>query len=177
MMRMHVRDATLEDAAACAAVYAPYVRDTAVSFELEPPDADEMRARMVRAMERHAWLVLEDADGAVVGYAYGGAFAPRAAYRFACEVSVYLAADARGRGGGRALYMELLDRLTRRGYRMAFAGMTLPNDASAGLHAALGFEPCGTYRAVGWKAGAWHDVAWVQKPLGPAGAPPAAEPS
>jgi phosphinothricin acetyltransferase len=175
MMRMHVRDATLEDAAACAAVYAPYVRETAVSFELEPPDAEAMRGRMARAMESYAWLVLEDDGGRVVGYAYGGRFAPRAAYRFACEVSVYLDAGARGVGGGRALYTVLLERLAARGYRMAFAGMTLPNDASAGLHRALGFEPCGVYRAVGWKDGAWHDVAWMQKSLAPGdddGAPP-----
>jgi L-amino acid N-acyltransferase YncA len=172
MMRMHVRDATLEDAAACAAVYAPYVRDTAVSFELEPPSVEELRERLARAIASHAWVVLEDEPGGdVVGYAYGGPFAPRAAYRFACEVSVYLSAAARGRGGGRALYTILLDRLAARGYRMAFAGMTLPNDASAALHRALGFEPSGTYRAVGWKAGAWHDVAWVQKPLAPLDAP------
>lgn len=177
MMRMHIRDATLEDAAACAAIYAPYVRETAVSFELEPPSAEELGERMARAMASHAWLVLEDDEGQVVGYAYGGRFAPRAAYRFACEVSVYLAAGARGQGGGRALYTILLDRLAARGYRMAFAGMTLPNDASAGLHRALGFEPSGVYRAVGWKAGAWHDVAWVQKPLAPDSAAPPAEPS
>jgi L-amino acid N-acyltransferase YncA len=177
MVRMLVRDATLEDAAACAAVYAPYVRDTAVSFELVPPDAGEMGARIARALASHAWLVLEDDAGVVMGYAYGGRFAPREAYRFACEVSVYLSAAARGRGGGRALYTVLLDRLAARGFRMAFAGMTLPNDASAGLHRALGFAPSGVYRAVGWKAGAWHDVAWVQKPLAPGAATPPAEPS
>lgn len=180
MIRMHVRDATLEDAAACAAVYAPYVRDTAVSFELEPPGIDEMRARIARALASHAWLVLEDGGGGaarVVGYAYGGAFAPRAAYRFACEVSVYLEPGLRRRGGGRALYTVLLDRLAARGFRMAFAGMTLPNEASAGLHRALGFEPSGVYRRVGWKDGAWHDVAWVQKALAPDSAAPPAEPS
>jgi phosphinothricin acetyltransferase len=148
-------------------VYAPYVRETAISFELEPPDAGEMRERMARAIASYAWLVLE-VEGRVVGYAYGGRFAPRAAYRFACEVSVYLDLSARRRGGGRALYTILLDRLAARGYRMAFAGMTLPNEASAGLHRALGFEPSGVYRAVGWKSGAWHDVAWMQKPLAPA---------
>jgi L-amino acid N-acyltransferase YncA len=168
---MHVRDATLEDAAACAAIYAPYVRDTAISFELEPPGVEQLRERIGRALASHAWLVLEDEGARVVGYAYGGAFAPRAAYRFACEVSVYLEPGLRRRGGGRALYTVLLDRLAARGFRMAFAGMTLPNDASAGLHRALGFEPSGVYRRVGWKDGAWHDVAWVQKALGPLDAP------
>lgn len=177
MVSMNVRDATPEDAAACAAVYAPYVRDTAVSFELKPPDAEEMRARIARALASHAWLVLEDENARVVGYAYGAAFAPRAAYRFACEVSVYLEPGLRRRGGGRALYTVLLERLAARGFRMAFAGMTLPNEASAGLHRALGFEPSGVYRRVGWKDGAWHDVAWVQKALAPDAAAPPAEPS
>ena len=108
-----------------------------------------------------AWLVLEDA-GRVIGYAYAATFHPRAAYRWACEVSVYLELGRRRTGGGRALYGALLPHLTARGYRTAIAGMTLPNEASAGLHAALGFEPVGTYRRVGYKFGAWHDVAWTQ---------------
>jgi phosphinothricin acetyltransferase len=166
-----VRAATVEDAVACAAVYAPYVTDTAVSFEVEPPSAATMAERIGRALERHAWLVLVDGGGQVVGYAYGGAFAPRAAYRFSCEVSVYLRMGLRRTGGGRALYEALLPALAARGYRRAFAGMTLPNEPSAGLHRALGFAPSGVYRAVGYKAGAWHDVAWMQKSLAPDDAP------
>ena len=162
--RRVVRDATPSDAPACAAVYRPYVVGTAVTFETEPPSPQEMAARIAAAASTHAWLVLEEA-GEVVGYAYGGPFRSRAAYRWSCEVSVYLATGWRGRGGGRALYAELLDRLGRRGFRTALAGMTLPNDASVGLHAALGFEPVGTFRAVGWKHGAWRDVTWVQLPL------------
>src|SRR4051795_13384869 len=158
---MHVRTATEADAAACAAIYAPYVTDTAVSFEEEAPSADEMARRIASA---HEWLVLED-QGRVVGYAYATTFHPRAAYRWACEVSVYLEPGRRRTGAGRALYEDLLARLTARGFRMAIAGMTLPNDASAGLHRALGFEPVGTYRRVGYKHGAWHDVAWTQRPL------------
>jgi len=160
-----VRDATLADASACAAVYAPYVTDTAITFETEPPDADEMARRIAKAQRSHGFLVLED-DGAVVGYAYGGPFKERAAYRWSCEVSVYLAPDRRGRGGGRRLYEELLARLTARGYRMAAAGMTQPNEASGRLHASMGFEPVGTYRDIGWKFDAWHDVTWVQRRLG-----------
>jgi phosphinothricin acetyltransferase len=162
---MIVRDATTADAARCAEIYAPYVEETAVSFEAVAPDADEMARRIAAAAERHAWLVLED-DGVVVGYAYGGPHASRAAYRWSCEVSVYLEMGRRRTGGGRALYEVLLPRLAERGYRMACAGMTLPNDASAGLHRAMGFEPVGTYRRIGFKDGAWHDVAWVQRELG-----------
>ena len=172
MVAMLVRDATESDAAACAAIYAPYVQDTAVTFESEPPSVAEMAARIAAAGRTHAWLVLED-SGRVVGYAYGGQHKARAAYRWACEVSVYLEPGRRRTGGGRALYEALLRRLADRGFRTAVAGMTLPNDASAGLHAALGFQPVGTYRRIGWKHGTWHDVAWVQRAIGDDADPPA----
>lgn len=162
-----VRPATEMDAAACAAIYAPYVTDTAVSFETEPPSAEEMADRIASASVNHAWLVLEEA-GVVVGYAYGIPFRDRAAYRWTCEVSVYMQMGRRRTGGGRALYEALLARLAERGYHLAVAGMTLPNEASVGLHRALGFEPVGTYREVGFKHGRWHDVAWVQRILGAA---------
>src|SRR3954453_13641354 len=123
---MHVRTATEADAGACARIYAPYVTDTAVSFEEEAPPADELARRMASA---HEWLVLEG-GGRVVGYAYAATFHPRAAYRWACEVSVYLERGRERRGGGRALYGALLPRLTARGFRMAIAGMTLPNPGS-----------------------------------------------
>ena len=170
---MKIRDATELDAEACAAIYAPYVRETAISFELEPPSVAEMAERISKTVETHAWLVLEDDDGRVVGYAYGGPMKPRAAYRWSCEVSVYLELGRRRTGGGRALYEALFDRLTERGYRTAIAGMTLPNDASEGLHRSLGFEPIGVYRKIGWKHNAWHDVAWAQRSLAVAEDPPA----
>ena len=160
-----VRDARGEDAARCAEIYAPYVRDTAVSFELEPPTGTEMAGRIEAALASHAWLVLEDA-GRVAGYAYGGTFNARAGYRWSTSVSVYTETGRRRTGTGRALYTALFDRLAARGYRMALAGVALPNEASVGLHTAMGFEPIGTYRRVGWKLGRWHDVAWYQRPLG-----------
>jgi L-amino acid N-acyltransferase YncA len=170
-MPLQVRHASERDAAACAAIYAPYVTDTAISFETEPPTAAEMARRIAAAQRRHAWLVLEDGDR-VVGYAYGNAFHSRAAYRWACEVSVYLELGRRRTGGGRMLYEALLARLTERGFRVALAGTTLPNDASVGLHRALGFEPVGTYRRIGFKHGAWHDVAWTQRFLAGGSDPP-----
>ncbi|MBP2327590.1 phosphinothricin acetyltransferase [Kibdelosporangium banguiense] len=162
---MKVRDASELDAEACAAIYAPYVTDTAITFEYEPPTVAEMAQRIASALSTHAWLALEDDNGRVIGYAYGGPFKAREAYRWSCEVSVYLELGVRRKGGGRALYEVLFERLTERGYRMAAAGMTLPNDASEGLHRAMGFEPVGTYRRIGWKNGAWRDVAWVQREL------------
>ena len=185
-----IRDACDSDAAACAAIYRPYVTDTAISLETDPPSAAEMAERIASAVRSHAWLVLE-AEGAsqrgaseertevatdggrVVGYAYGGPFSPRAGYRFSCGVSVYLELGLRRSGAGRALYEALFARLAERGYRMLLAGMTLPNDASEGLHRALGFQPAGIYRRVGWKHGSWHDVAWVQRGIGAGDEPPA----
>lgn len=134
-----------------------------------------MRGRIAAAQRTHAWLVLED-DGRVVGYAYGIPWRARAAYRWSCEVSVYLERGRRRTGGGRVLYEALLPRLAARGYRTALAGMTLPNEASVGLHRALRFEPVGTFRRVGYKHGAWHDVAWAQIMLA-GGEEPPAEPS
>jgi phosphinothricin acetyltransferase len=161
---MHVRDATSADAEACAAIYAPYVTDTPITFELEVPTAATMAKRIAAAARTHAWLVAED-GGRVIGYAYGGPYKERAAYRWACEVSVYVARERHRTGAGRALYEALLVRLADRGFRIAVAGMTLPNEASVALHRALGFEPVGTYRRIGYKHGAWHDVAWTQRPL------------
>ena len=162
------------DAAACAAIYAPYVHDTSVSFEEVAPTTDEFAALIAETSRRHPWLVLEDA-GAVVGYAYATQHRARAAYRWAADVAIYVD-RARHRGGaGRTLYEALLELLRRQGLHSACAGVTLPNDASVGLHRALGFEHVGTYRSIGWKAGAWRDVSWWQLRLAPdagADAPP-----
>ena len=168
---MIIRDAVVADAEAVAAIYAPYVRETAISFEAEPPAAEEMAERIAAAQRSHAWLVLEE-DGEVGGYAYGGPFMARAAYQWATAVSVYLAPGRRRTGAGRALYEALFDRLAGRGHRTALAGIALPNDASVGLHRAMGFEPVGTYRRVGWKHGRWHDVAWYQRDLAEDDGPP-----
>lgn len=168
LTRAGIRDATVADAAACAAIYAPYVTDTSITFELNPPSAAQMGERITAAQRQHAWILMEDEQG-LVGYAYGGTFRARAAYRWTCEVSVYLERGRRRRGAGRALYAELLPRLAERGMRTAIACMTLPNDASLGLHRAMGFEDVGVMRRVGHKHDAWHDVAWAQLDLTPAG--------
>lgn len=169
-----VRDAAPADGAACAAIYAPYVERTAITFESVPPTAAEMAERIAAAQRAHAWLLLTSAEGAVVGYAYAGPHKARPAYRWAAEVSVYLDRTWRGRGGGRLLYEALLRRLQERGYRTATAAMTLPNPASEALHLALGFERVGVYRRIGHKLGAWHDTALFQLDLG--GTDPPAEP-
>jgi L-amino acid N-acyltransferase YncA len=159
-----IRLATGRDAERVAAIYAPNVTGTVVSFELEPPGADEMRRRIGVTLERRPWLVCER-QGRVSGYAYAGAHGSRAAYRWAVDVSVYVDGEARRTGVGRALYASLFAALKLQGFYNAYAGVTLPNPASVGLHEAMGFRPVGVYRGVGYKMGAWHDVGWWHLPL------------
>ncbi|MBO0748963.1 MAG: N-acetyltransferase [Porphyrobacter sp.] len=158
-----VRPATLADAAACAAIYAPFVSDTWISFELDAPDEAEMAHRIANYSASHAWLVAE-IDRAVAGYAYGSPHRARAAYASSYDVAVYVDPARARQGIGRALYAELLPLLGQR-YHAAFAGIALPNDASIGLHEAMGFTPVGIYREVGWKMGGWRDVGWWQRLL------------
>ena len=170
--RLTIRDAGEADAASCAAIYRPFVLDTAVSFEITPPTEAEMAARIGEAAGTHAWLVAE-LGGEVAGYAYARPFAAREAYRWSTETSIYLSSRHRGAGVGRSLYEALLARLIERGFRVAVAKMTLPNPASEGLHASLGFQPVGVHRRIGFKNGAWYDVAITQRELAPAPARPA----
>jgi L-amino acid N-acyltransferase YncA len=154
-----IRPAEPGDAAAVAAIYAPIVLRTAISFEAEPPSPQTMAQRIETTLERYPWLVAER-DGEVVGYAYAGEHQARAAYRWSVNVTVYVAAAAHGQGVGRALYGVLTAILRGQGFRSAFAGIALPNQASVGLHEAGGFEPVGIYRDVGFKLGGWRDVGW-----------------
>ena len=171
---MLIRDADPgRDSVACAAIYAPYVSDSVASFEAHPPTGEEIRGRIASA---HAWLVAE-LDGVVVGYAYGSAHRERAAYRWAADVAVYIDADHHRSGIGRALYTRLFERLRAIGLWTVCAGITQPNDASNSLHRAMGFVPVGTFRRIGWKAGAWRDVEWWQLDLRPGEPGPPAEPA
>lgn len=173
---MVVRSAEADrDARACAEVYSTYVREGVVSFEEVPPSASEMQERIRRVTATHPWLVCER-DGCVVGFAYGSRHRERAAYRWAADVAVYVDGDHCGRGVGRELYAELLPRLREQGFCVACAGITLPNEASVGLHESFGFEPLGVYRGIGWKAGAWRDVGWWQLRLLPPGDDEPSEP-
>jgi phosphinothricin acetyltransferase len=173
---MRIRQAgTGSDARACARIYAPYVRDTAISFEDEPPDEVQMRRRIENVRARYPWLVAEQ-DGHVVGFAYASQHRERAAYRWAVDVAIYLDRGHRGRGLGRRLYESLFELLSAQGLRMACAGIALPNPASVALHEKLGFELVGVYRRIGWKFDAWHDVAWYQRELAVGGGSAPAEP-
>ncbi len=166
-----LRLATPDDGAAVAAIYNPVIRDTTTSFETVPVTAGDMADRIAATVPTWPWLVA-DRDDEVLGYAYAGRHRARPAYAWSVEVSVYLDADTRRQGLGRALYTALLDLLAAQGYANAYAGITLPNPASAALHEAVGFTHLGTFTAVGHKHGRWCDVGWWQRPLGDDGAAP-----
>ena len=168
---MRVRLARPEDGDALAAIYAPWVAETAVSFEAEPPSGEEMAGRVASTLPSHPWLVM-DAEQGVIGYAYAHRFHERAAYDWSVETSIYLGTDARGRGVGRQLYTALLGILRAQGFQRAIGGIALPNPASVRLHESFGFRAVGVYRRVGWKFGEWHDVGMWELDLQRDGAPP-----
>jgi L-amino acid N-acyltransferase YncA len=159
-----VRPASLEDASACIAIYRPYVEHTTISWEIEVPSVDEMASRIASAQKAHEWLVLEH-DNRVVGFAYGHALNRLPSHQWSTETGIYVHRDHHRAGGGRKLYSEVLRRLTERGYRRAFAGITQPNEASNGFHRSFGFQDVGLHRRVEWKHDSWHDVAWMQLDL------------
>jgi phosphinothricin acetyltransferase len=162
--RMHsstltIRGAREADAAAVAAVYAPYVRETAVSFEADPPSEAVMAERIGGTLATHPWLVAERC-GEVVGYAYAGKHSQRAAYRWTVDLTVYVRDQERRSGIGRSLYRVLLATLREQGFRSAFAEIVLPNPGSTRLHEAMGFQHIGTHKDIGFKLGRWHDIAY-----------------
>jgi L-amino acid N-acyltransferase YncA len=159
-----IRMAHPGDAPAIQEIYAPYCTDTPISFENEPPSVDQIRERMAKVQAQLPWLVAEE-FGSVAGYAYASLHRERAAYRWSVDAAIYVGRARHRRGLGRALYTPLFEIVRRQGYAQAFAGITLPNAASVGLHEAMGFAPVGVFRAVGYKLGAWHDVGWWQLAL------------
>ena len=161
---MIVRAATPDDAAACTAIYAPFVTDSWASFEEDAPDATEMAERIAANSASHAWLIAER-EGEVAGYAYGSPHRTRGAYKSSCDVAVYVDPAFNRQGIGKRLYQALLPTLKEKGFHAAFAGIALPNEGSIALHEAMGFTSIGIYHEVGWKLGGWRDVGWWQRLL------------
>ena len=164
MEPLTIRTGSEADAAALLEIYRPYVEFSAVSFETIVPTVEEFASRMAKAVRGWQWLVAER-DGQCLGFAYGSSHRARHAYQWSVEVSVYVHRDFHRQGIGRTLYLRLFDDLAEKGFCNAFAGVTLPNESSVGLHRSLGFETIGTFKAVGRKFGRWHDVAWLQRAL------------
>ncbi|QJD80776.1 arsinothricin resistance N-acetyltransferase ArsN1 family B [Spirosoma rhododendri] len=163
---MVIRFATPDDAAALLAIYGPYVTDSIISFEYDVPTVAEFRGRIEAIQQQFPYLVAE-VDGRVLGYAYASRHMDRMAYQWSVNTSVYVHPDGHRQGIARQLYTRLLDLLRQQGYHNAYAGITLPNPASEAFHASMGFTPVGTYRNIGYKFGAWHDVIWLSLLLQP----------
>lgn len=166
---LRLADAT--DAAAIRAIYAPYVADSAVSFETDVPSVETMAQRIRERLSTHPWLVACRGNE-LVGYAYASPHRERAAYAWSCEVTAYVAAHAAGRGIGKRLYAALCTLLKMQHYVNAFGIIALPNPASVALHEACDFRHAATFIHAGYKCGAWHDVGWWQCALRPAAAAP-----
>lgn len=164
-MTFLIRAASAEDAAVIASIYAPYVENHSISFEELAPSPEEMAGRIAGiAADGLPWLVAES-DGEIVGYAYARRFHERHAYRFAVETSLYVSAGRQREGIGRQLYIALIRTLSAQGYTQALALIAMPNDASIAMHETVGFRRAGVWRSVGYKHGAWRDVAIWQRAL------------
>lgn len=170
---LRIRRATESDASALVAIYQPFVETSAVSFETVTPTVEEFATRIRKILTGWQWIVAEK-GGQCVGYAYGSSHRERAAYRWSVEVSAYVEPNHHRQGIGRSLYTSLFTELAHKGFCNAYAGVTLPNEASIALHHSMGFEPIGIFRDVGHKFGKWHDVAWFQRQLRSSSSPESA---
>jgi phosphinothricin acetyltransferase len=192
--RSQIRAVTVADAPAIQAIYAPYVTDTIISFETTPPSVDEIAARIQKVTSKYPWLVYivdeivdEPTEGTalsqnggqphtqqvIAGYVYASTHHERAAYQWSVDVSVYINPKYHRRNIGRGLYTALFELLRAQGFVNAYAGISLPNAGSVGIHEAMGFEPVGVFDKVGYKFGGWHDVGYWALRL----REPSAEPS
>ncbi|HXV14466.1 MAG TPA: GNAT family N-acetyltransferase [Candidatus Krumholzibacteria bacterium] len=166
-----LRLATPADATGCLDIYRPFVESSHTTFETEVPSPDEFARRIEVTLTQRPWVVAEE-DGRILGYAYASPIKDRLAYQWSAEVAIYVAADARRRGLGRALYEALFRCLAGLGYVNAIGIIALPNDASIALHESLGFQKIAHLKEIGFKRGAWHDSGWWQKRLAPLPARP-----
>jgi len=158
----------VHDSRQVAAIYYPYVLNTPITFESDPPTGSVMCIRMENVMEKYPWLVCEE-DGEVMGYSYGSRFRDRPAYDWTVETTIYVKESAHGLGIGFALYTSLIEYLRLQGYCSAVSAIALPNLPSINLHERLGFEKCGLLTNAGFKDGIWHTVGlwWLTLQLHP----------
>ena len=163
-VKMNIRFATPSDAATLLAIYAPYVENTAITFEYEVPTIEDFANRIEKTLEKYPYLVAEE-DGLILGYAYASTYYARAAYDWAVELSVYVSQDARGKGVGSKLYDELEDLLDQMGYMHFLACISLPNEDSIAFHTKRGYKQVAHFPKIGYKFERWHDIVWLQKSL------------
>jgi len=159
-----IRIANLEDAQGILNIYAPYILDTAVSFETSVPTISVFKNRIKEGLITYPWVVAE-VDQKIVGYAYASAHRSRCAYSWSADSSAYISPSFHGKGIAHKLYEYIFSILEKQYVVNVFAGITLPNEKSVGFHEALGFVKIGHYKKVGYKLDCWHDVGWWQKEL------------
>jgi phosphinothricin acetyltransferase len=167
-----IRNAVKEDAEKILAIYSYYVKNTAISFELDVPSLDEFQGRIVRTLERYPYLVLEE-KGVILGYAYAGVLKNRAAYDHCCEVSIYVERHAKGRGYGRMLYEALEVALKKAGILNLYACIADPvtedeylTRNSEHFHSHLGYTKVGRFHNCGYKFNRWYNMIWMEKIIG-----------
>lgn len=156
-----IRLATADDSASILEIYTPYITDTVITFEYTVPSITEFKERMAHIQGTYPWLVYEISN-AVAGYAYASQYREREAYKWSVDFAIYINPEYHGKKIGKALYYALSETLKLQGYYNAYAGVTVPNVKSEGLHEAFGFHTIGTYQKVGYKFGCWHDVRWYE---------------
>lgn len=171
MDKLLLRPAVPEDGSAFAAIYEPYVTDTAITFDYEPVSAEEFARRITETLQRYPYLAAE-INGQVVGYAYASAFKGRAAYDWSVETSIYVRQDCRGKGIGKALYQALEEALMRQNVLNVNACITYPNPDSVAFHEKFGYQTVAHFHQCGFKLGQWRDVIWMEKTLGEHDVPP-----
>ena len=161
---MTIRMANRQDVPQILAIYAPYVANTAISFEYDVPDLEAFTQRFLDITAQFPWLVWEE-DGKILGYAYGSLPFERAAFQWCAEASIYLRPEVHGKGIGRKLYAELEQLLQKQGYKKVYAIITTANEASVAFHKAVGYRHTATMPDCGYKLGAWHGIVWMEKEL------------
>lgn len=169
---MNIRLATPFDAEEILNIYAPYITDTAITFEYTVPSLEDFRQRIVNTLQKYPYLVALE-DDKIVGYAYAGVFKGRAAYDHCVETSIYVQMDAHGKGIGKALYAELEERLKEQGILNVNACITWSEKEneyvthqSPDFHEHLGYKRCAHFHQCGYKFGQWFDMIWMEKMIG-----------
>jgi L-amino acid N-acyltransferase YncA len=158
---MLIRPIKFQDIQACLEIYAPYVTDSAVSFEIEVPELAEFELRVQNITQKYPWLVAIQ-DNQVIGYAYASSYRDRLAYQWNVEVSVYIHDNHKQKKIAQSLYTELMQQMKNQGFCKAFAVIALPNDPSVKFHSQFGFKEFAVYKKVGFKLGQWYDVQWME---------------
>lgn len=179
MNNIRIRTARPEDAIELLEIYAPYVRETAVTYEYTVPSKEEFASRIRRTMEKYPYLVAEK-DGEILGYAYAGAFHPRAAYAWDAEMSIYIKKDRKRSGIGKTLYEALEKLLAEQNILNVYACIACPEEEdeyltkdSIRFHARMGYRIVGEFRECAYKFGRWYGMVWMEKRIGKRTADPA----